>query len=386
MGKNFLKFVKREVEWKTLEEVVSIKRGVRLIKSQLSNKGKYPVYQNSLTPLGYYDESNQPMNTTFLISAGAAGEIGYSTTNFWAADDCFCLVCPENILSRYLYHALLLQQNLIFSSVRRSSVPRLARRAIENIKIPIPPLKVQDEIVKVLDKMTKYVTELTTELTNRNKQYAYYRDLLLSEESLAKVGFEWKKLEEVVTEVDKVNWKSLLDEEVFQYIDLSSVDRNLNSISETTEITKEKHPSRAQQIVKEKDIIFGTTRPTLKRYAIINSNLDSQIASTGFTILRPDENKILSKFVYFSISTDRFLKYVEQHQKGASYPAISDSEVKNYKLAIPPFSEQVRIVAILDRFDELTKSLTEGLPKEIELRQKQYEYYRDKLLTFKGAE
>jgi type I restriction enzyme S subunit len=76
------------------------------------------------------------------------------------------------------------------------------------------------------------------------------------------------------------------------------------------------------------------------------------------------------------------LFYVEQNQKGASYPAISDNEVKNYKIAIPPLSEQTRIVKILDKFDKLTSSLTDGLPKEIELRQKQYDYWREQLLSF----
>ena len=108
------------VKFAKLVEVAAITRGVRVIRSQLAEGGEYPVYQNSMTPLGYYKESNFPANTVFVISGGAAGEIGYSTVDFWAADDCFCFVCPEYLQSRFLYYVLLCQQNHLFSRVRRA--------------------------------------------------------------------------------------------------------------------------------------------------------------------------------------------------------------------------------------------------------------------------
>ena len=106
------------VEYQELARAVSIERGKRVVREQLEETGVYPVYQNSLTPLGYYSQWNYPAETTFLIVAGAAGEIGYSTCNFWAADDCFPLVCCENLSSRYLYHVMLWLQPTILSRVR----------------------------------------------------------------------------------------------------------------------------------------------------------------------------------------------------------------------------------------------------------------------------
>lgn len=126
------------VEYKQLSKAATMSRGVRVVKKQLSIDG-FPVYQNSMTPLGYFEKSNCPANTTFIIAAGAAGEIGYSRTPFWAADDCFYFVCPENLISRYLYYTLQHQQTYIFSNVRKASVPRISRTVIENIKIPLPP-------------------------------------------------------------------------------------------------------------------------------------------------------------------------------------------------------------------------------------------------------
>lgn len=192
-------------------------------------------------------------------------------------------------------------------------------------------------------------------------------------------------LEETLVKTENIKW-SEVENKQYQYIDLSSVDRNSNSITETTQIDRIDHPSRAQQLVRTDDILFGTTRPTLQRYARIGKNFDGQIASTGFSVLRPDKTKILSKFLYYSITATYFLDYVELNQKGASYPAISDNQVKKYHLGIPSLAEQRRIVDILDKFEKLSNDLLNGLPKEIELRQKQYEYWREQLLRFTKLE
>ena len=153
------------VEYELLENVSEIKRGIRVVKSQLNQSGKYPVYQNSLTPLGFFEQNNAPANTTFIIVAGAAGEIGYSTSDFWAADDCFYFFPSVKLLSRYIYHFLLMKQPYLLSRVRKASIPRLARSVIEKLNIPIPPLEVQREIVRILDQFTKLTGELTTKLT-----------------------------------------------------------------------------------------------------------------------------------------------------------------------------------------------------------------------------
>jgi restriction endonuclease S subunit len=123
-------------------------------------------------------------NSTFVISAGAAGEIGYSKVDFWAADDCFCFDCSENLLSRYLYYALLCKKEYIASRVRRASVPRLSRVAIEQLSIPVPPLDEQERIVDILDRFDTLTTDITSglpaEIAARKRQYEYYRDKLFT--------------------------------------------------------------------------------------------------------------------------------------------------------------------------------------------------------------
>lgn len=173
-----------KVEWKVLEEVVEIKRGKRLIKNQLEKTGKYAVYQNCMIPLGYYHKNNVIADTTFIISAGSAGEIGYSDVDFWAADDVYYFVTKNDLKSRFLYHFLITQQQKIYSQVRRSSVPRLSKTAFEKLLIPVPPLEEQERIVSILDKFDTLTTSLTEglpkEIELRQKQYEYYRNMLLS--------------------------------------------------------------------------------------------------------------------------------------------------------------------------------------------------------------
>ena len=172
------------VEYKRLGDVVNVSRGVRVVKRNLLPDGKYPVYQNSLKPLGYHDKFNCTANTAFVISAGSAGEIGYSTSEFWAADDCLYISCGESLNSRFVYYFLMSKHNEIKRQVRRAAVPRLPRTAIDNLLVPIPPLKVQAEIVRILDKWSDthngLIALLTRELELRKEQYSYYLDKLLT--------------------------------------------------------------------------------------------------------------------------------------------------------------------------------------------------------------
>ena len=173
-----------------------------------------------------------------------------------------------------------------------------------------------------------------------------------------------------------------MDKEL-RYIDLSSVNTGNKRIEAIELITKTNAPSRAKQIVKSKDIIFGTTRPMQERLALIPDYLDNQVCSTGYCVLRGDKEIVKEKWIYYNFLKTDFYKYVELNQKGAIYPAISDSEIKNYKIPIPPLHVQQHVVSILDKFDTLVNDLKVGLPKEIEQRQKQYEYWREHLLNFK---
>ena len=167
------------VEYVRLGDVVQVCRGTRVVKSQLTDEG-YPVYQNCLTPMGCFKHTNCPKGTTFIICGGAAGNVGYTEEDCWAADDCEYIECSHSILNRYVYFCLMSKQHYLLSKVRKASIPRLSPSVIKDLEIPIPPLPVQEEIVRILDKFTELQAELQAELQKRKQQYNYYLDNLLN--------------------------------------------------------------------------------------------------------------------------------------------------------------------------------------------------------------
>lgn len=371
------------VEWKELGEVCVVKTGQQINKTFIQNNlGRYPVVNSGKEPLGFVNVYNTEDDPIGITSRGAGvGYVSWNEGKYFRGNLNYSSTIKDSnvILPKFLYYFLKNSFKAIENLCTFEGIPALNKSNLEMLKIPIPPLKIQQEIVKILDKFTDYVTELTTELTLRQKQYSFYRDKLLSfEDEVYQV--EWKTLGEVALPTENISWKSQ-GEQQFSYIDLSSVDRNSKKITKTTEITKLTAPSRAQKIVKENDIIFGTTRPTLRRYTKIPLEFDNQICSTGFYVFRASD-EVLPNYIYHIFGSNAFNNFVEENQSGASYPAISNSLVEQYKLPVPSKDIQSRIVQVLDNFDTVCNDLNIGLPKEIELRQKQYEYFRDKLFTF----
>ena len=171
---------KEGVEMKKLEETCEIRRGIRVVKKQLKDNALYPVFQNSIAPMGYYDQFNRDGNIPYIICAGSSsGSVGYCCTPFWAADDCFTIESSK-VNIRYTYYALKKNNNNLFKLVRKGSMPRLPHEAIDNMIIPIPSISEQQRIVDILDKFEASIQNLESQLSQREKQYEYYRNKLLT--------------------------------------------------------------------------------------------------------------------------------------------------------------------------------------------------------------
>ena len=169
---------------KKIIDIANVSRGKRVTKKDLSEIDKYPVFQNSLPAMGYYNQFNYTANKTYIISAGAAGEIGFCKEDFWAADDCLVISEVDGITNKFIYYYLLSKQLYIKANVRKASIPRLSRTIIENIEIPLPPLGEQKRIVSILDRFDKLCNDISeglpAEIEARWKQYEYYRGKLLN--------------------------------------------------------------------------------------------------------------------------------------------------------------------------------------------------------------
>jgi type I restriction enzyme S subunit len=180
---------------------------------------------------------------------------------------------------------------------------------------------------------------------------------------------DYIKLGDVLQKTNTIKWSAVPVKKEFQYIDLSSVDRATHSISETGTITADSAPSRAQKIVQTNDVLFGTTRPTLNRLCLLSDQYEGQVCSTGLCILRADTAKIVPGYLYYLLTTSKFLKYVELTQRGTSYPAVTDKDVKNFMFHLPPVKEQQQIVSKLDaafeKIDYASKLSLENLKKSV---------------------
>ena len=364
------------VEYKKLGEVARICRGVRVVRKELIENGKYAVYQNSLKPLGYYNEANVKGGTAFVIGAGAAGEVGYSEQDFWAADDCYYIDGGDQLIGRYVYYCLTSRQSWLESKTRKASIPRLSRDFIAALEIPLPPLPVQREIVQILDNFANLTAELTAELAKRKKQYEHYRDMLLNFTG----GGRYDKFG-VESGEFRVEWKRLGE--------IAEIGTGSSNTDEQLDEGKYPFFVRSQDVRWKNEYEYDET-------AIITSGDGVGVGK----IFHYHEGKyalhqrayrvhvfvdqVLPKYIFYYMKNG-FLSYIQKNAFQSSVTSIRKPMLLNFPIPLPPLAEQERIVAILDRFDSLCNSLTEGLPAEIALRKKQYEYYRDKLLSFKEA-
>ena len=195
-----------------------------------------------------------------------------------------------------------------------------------------------------------------------------------------KKDWEYKPLGEVCEKCDTIQWKKVPPEKQFQYIDLTAVNRDTLSIEQTQTIQAHTAPSRAKQIVNTGDVLFATTRPTLRRVCIVPNQYDNQICSTGFCVLRASK-LLLPSYLFHLLCCDDFYQYIEPLQSGANYPAVTDATVKAYTIPVPPLAEQEAIVARLDGAFEKIDALRANTAAQLDLAKQLFQSTLFQLLS-----
>ena len=265
------------------------------------------------------------------------------------------------------------------------TVKSISMTEMKKIKIPIPPLEIQEKIVQILDKMTEYVTELTSELTSRKKQYSYYRDKLLSfEDEVYQV--EWKTLGELFVFKNGLNKGKEFFGSGTPIVNYTDVYNN-NKIS--SDILKGKVRVSTEEIerysIQKGDVFFTRTSETQEEIGKTSVLLDEvqDGVFSGFVLrARPITKLLLPEYCAYCFESTTFRKDIVRYSTYTTRALTNGSTLSKLKIPVPSLEIQSRIVQVLDNFDTVCNDLNIGLPKEIELRQKQYEYFRDKLLTF----
>ncbi|HHE9445075.1 TPA: restriction endonuclease subunit S [Haemophilus influenzae] len=375
-----------EVEWKPLSLVTEMQRG-KTITAKSANEGKIPVISGGQKPAYYHSESNRDGKTITVAGSGAyAGYIMYWEEPIFVSD-AFSIKTDESLLQiKYVYHFLLQNQQKIYAMKKGSGVPHVYPKDIGTLTIPIPPLSVQIEIVKILDALTALTSELTSELILRQKQYEYYREKLLSFDSLELSGgvVQWIKL----IDLGELIRGNGLQKKDFTETGVPAIHYGQIYTYYDTFATKTKSfvsPELAKKLKKAKygDVLIAGTSENLKDVMKPLGWLGSEIAFSGDMFAFRPNKRVNTKYLTYILQTERFYKFKEKYAQGTKVIRVKADNFLNYEIPLPTFEEQHRIVSILDKFETLTNSITEGLPLAIEQRQKRYEYYRELLLNFK---
>ena len=364
------------VEYKELGEIAKVTIGEFVHKDKQSENAEYPVFNGGISNTGYYNDYNEEKDKIIMSARGAnAGYINRVFVNYWAGNSCYTINTNDEIMNwNFLYYVLKNKEKNILSKQQTASIPSISKKQVEGILVPIPPLEVQEEIVRILDNYTKSVEELkeklNKELIARKKQYSWYRDYLLKFENKVEIVTlgdisEYSK--------DKIDIKELSSE---NYIGIENMLQDAKGVIKSSCLLTE---GRCTKFF-EGDILIGNIRPYLKKIW-----LSDRVggANTDVLVIKKSIESIDNKYLFFVLSSEKFFSYVMRSVKAGKMPRGNKEMIMKYQFPLPPLEVQKRIVEVLDNFEKICNDLNIGLPAEIEARQKQYEFYRNFLLTFK---
>lgn len=287
----------------------------------------------------------------------------------------------DKMLNKFLYYWLLNHSMLIDGFYRGSGIQHPNMASVLDMEVPIPPLKVQEEIVRILDTFTELTAKLTAELTERKKQFEYYRDKLI-----INANSKIEKFEDIADIFLGLTYTPTYVENGIKFISAQNTSGDYLDLTNVKYISDEEYKkSTSNAKPKRGDVLFTRVGSNLGHPVIVDTDEELCIfVSLGF--IRVNPNKVLNSYIKYWMNTDLFWNQVKKNVHGSAMVNLNTGWLKKFDVLLPDLEEQARIVSILNKFDALTSSITEGVPREIELRQKQYEYYRTMLLSFQKEE
>lgn len=371
------------VEYKKIEEVANYEQPSKYIVKSTKYDDSYvtPVLTAGQTfILGYTNETDgifqASKDNPVIIFDDFTGAFKWVDFPFKVKSSAMKIITikENNMPLRYLFHIM---GNLGFKSDEHK---RLWISIYSQLKIPVPPLEVQREIVRVLDSFTLLTAELTAELTARKKQYEYYRDELLK----PKTNIPMVKLGEIATIVRGASPRPIknfitTDEDGVNWIKIGDVAQGSKYVMRANEKITEAGAKRSRR-VKPGDFILSNSMSFGRPYIL---KIDGCVHD-GWLIISEYDNNYLPDFLYHLLnSTSVQQEMAKRASFGGAVQNLNADIVKALVLPVPPLDVQKRYADVLDNFEKICNDISIGLPAEIEARQKQYEFYRDKLLSFK---
>lgn len=367
------------VEYKVLGELCNICTG-KLNANAKDEDGIYPFFTCDANP---YKINEYAFDTSAILISGNGSQVGHLNQyegKFNAYQRTYVLDNFKLVIKPFLFHFMdAYLKPYIMVNCKKGSVPYITLPMLQSFNVPVPPLEVQREIVRILDSFTLLTAELTEELTARKKQYEYYRDTLLTFndnnplhsliQRYCPNGVEYKKIGEIcnISVGGDVPKNSMSKQKTEKYsVPIISNGIGENALYGYTDVPKVKEPGVT---VAARGTIGYAEYRDYPFYPIIRL----------LTAIPKDATAVNTKYLYYCLQGKQYSSPM------GGIPQLTAPELEKVSIPVPPLEVQRQIVQILDRFDALCNDLTQGLPAEIEARRKQYEYYRDQLLTFKRA-
>ena len=395
------------VEYKKLEDISTFERG-KGFKKEDKGTGDSPIifygelyttYGNYIDEIVSFVDEKKVANKIYankedivlpISSTTAEAQIGKASVvrvdrAILGSD---AIVIHNNINSSYLMYYI---NSKIFEfykmkCVSGTTIRHLAPKEMMQIKVAVPPLEVQCEIVHILDDFTLLSAELSAELKARQKQYDFYKQKVFDSIKTKKI----KHITDIALVKARVGWQRLTKSEYLNsgnyYLITGTdftTDGNINFES-CVYVSKDRY-EMDKNIQVHKDDILITKDGTLGKVAILKEepSKETTLNSGVFRIKVLNDKEVYPKYLYHFFTSKYFKDFVESVKTGSTIPHLTQQGLVTLDIPIPSLEEQIKLSGLLDNFDILTNDITEGLPAEIETRRKQYEYYRDKLLTFK---
>ena len=382
------------VKFKTLGEVTRTLPKGTLKTTDLTEDG-YPVINSGKSLYGYYSNFNNECEAITIAARGEyAGWISYFNEKFWAGGLCYPYTSKdENIVkTKFIYYWLKKQEcNIMDNLVARGSIPALNKSDLDKFPIPLPPIEIQKKIVECLDKFSALAAELQAELHLRRKQYEYYRTQLLtphsdcnSADNTDDAQWEWKTLGEICENcyagaTPSTSRKDFWENGTIPWMSSGEVHQgHVTSVEKY--ITELGFQNSSTKWVPEDSVVIALAGQGKTRGCVALTKI-RLCTNQSLCALIPKKDLILPEYLYQYLKT-QYMQLRNVSAGDGTRGGLNLKMIREFPIAYPSIKEQIRIVELLDKFDKLTTSLSDGIPAEQIRQQKRYEHFRDLLLTF----
>ena len=350
-----------------------------------------------ITPSAIKGKGLFPAGSFILATTATIGEHALLTTDSLANQRFTNLsvrkTYQKDVNVKFLYHYMFIIDEWCKKNVNSSSFASVDMNKLKEYMIPIPPLEIQSRIVEVLDKMTTLTAELEAELEARKQQYEYYRNKLLSYNEIGMCNRQvaWKRLGDILysirTGLNPRKFFSLNTPDATNfYVTIKEFKGGNLVFGNNTDMINDEamRLCNNRSHLEEGDLLFSSTG-TIGEVLIVKETPRNWNIKEGVYALKPKSEEIKVEYLKHIMQNSSVKAKLESISEGGTVKSISMKKLADFVIPVPSMQEQQRIVSILDRFEALTTDLQSGLPAEIEARRQQYEYYRNKLLTFEAV-